>query len=418
MARKEGRINFPGFETIEKEKEEKITEETVAVVRARRSIRSRWEGREMVPAGTIIDDLLRSFAVGTNIPLDLPFWTLIHACSAKLCQLNVSLALGNGSIVHPDIWTVVLASSGAGKTYTASRVLENVAPDVPIIQSDAVSSAKLFEDIAATPRGLFFSDEFFQLFRQIETVGGPMADARRMFLKLYDGANVSKSSKKDGTIVIEKPRLSLLGLTVTDTFVEGVSAESLTDGFLQRFGICIAKPDPSRPGSDFPIWTVEAKLFDHWQRIFSAIGDSDQYSLSSEALDGYKDFFRKHFENLPESFYRRVLWRTLKLSMIYHVLIGLGDEKEVGTVAMGYAIRATERSIVDSAELLMRSKGGEIGRAVESAQRAHDKAMKEGRKFTVRDLLTAVPRLGNATTARFVYELIEKIPPPSAIAPD
>ncbi len=414
----QGKINFPGFESVEESSSSNVVIETVAVVRAKRSIRSRWEGREMVPAGTIIDDLLRSFAAGSNIPLDLPFWTLIHACSAKLCQMNVSLSLGNGSVVHPDIWTVVLASSGAGKTYTANHVLKNVAPDVPIVKSDAVSSAKLFEDIAETPRGLFFSDEFYQLFRQIETVNGPMADARRMFLKLYDGGDVSKSSKKDGTIVIENPRLSLLGLTVTDTFVEGVSAESLTDGFLQRFGICIAKPDPFRPGSEFPIWSVEAKLFDHWQRIFSIIQESKQYSLGSEALDEYKNFFKAHFENLPESFYRRVLWRTLKLSMVYHVLIGLGDEEKIGNVAMGYAIRATERSIVDSAELLLRSKGGELGKAVESAQRAYDKAMIQGGRFTVRDLLRAVPRLSNATTARFVYELIEKIPPPSAIAPD
>ena len=109
-------ICFPGFEI---EDVAPVLEETIAVIKAKRGIRSRWEGREMVPAGSIIDDLLRSFAAGSNIPLDLPFWTLMHLASAKLCSLGASLDLGNGSTVHPDIWTVVLAPSGAGKTYTS-----------------------------------------------------------------------------------------------------------------------------------------------------------------------------------------------------------------------------------------------------------------------------------------------------------
>ena len=35
---------------------------------------------------------------------------------------------------------------------------------IPVISPDAASAAKLFEDIAEKPRGLFFSDEFFQFF--------------------------------------------------------------------------------------------------------------------------------------------------------------------------------------------------------------------------------------------------------------
>ena len=406
-------ICFPGFEI---EDVAPVLEETIAVIKAKRGIRSRWEGREMVPAGSIIDDLLRSFAAGSNIPLDLPFWTLMHLASAKLCSMNASLDLGNGSTVHPDIWTIVLAPSGAGKTYTSNKVLKSLSDQVPIVDSAAASAAKLFEDIAETPRGLFFSDEFFQFFRQIETVGGPMSDARGMLLKLYDGQNLSKSTKKDGTIIIENPRLSLLGLTVTDTFIDGVSAESLTDGFLQRFGICIAKPDPSRSGADYPIWTVQPDLEASWQRAFSSVDADAVFTLSDAARQAYVDVFKEHFEKLPESFYRRVLWRTFKLALIYHVLSATG-KTVVGKEAMAYAIRATERSIVDSAELLLRSKGGELGRAVESAQRAYDKASASGKAFSVRDLLRAVPRLQNSATARFVYDLIERVPAPSSVPP-
>ena len=406
-------ICLPGFEI---ENVAPVLEETIAIIKAKRGIRSRWEGREMVPAGSIIDDLLRSFAAGSNIPLDLPFWTLMHLASAKLCSLGASLDLGNGSLVHPDIWTIVLAPSGAGKTYTSSQVLKSLSDRVPIVASDAASAAKLFEDIALTPRGLFFSDEFFQFFRQIETAGGPMSDARGMLLKLYDGQNLSRSTKKDGTIIIENPRLSLLGLTVTDTFIDGVSAESLTDGFLQRFGICIAKPDTSRSGADYPIWTVQPQLEDAWQRAFSSVDADAVFTLSDAARQAYVDVFKEHFEKLPESFYRRVLWRTFKLALIYHVLSATG-KTAVGREAMAYAIRATERSIVDSAELLLRSKGGELGRAIESAQRAYEKAFASGKAFSVRDLLRAVPRLQNSATARFVYDLIERVPAPSSVPP-
>lgn len=396
---------LPGFEV-----ESPQCEEIVAIIKTKRSIRARWDGRDLVPAGSLIDDLLRSFAAGSSIPLDLPFWTLMHAVSARLCSMYVTLDLGSGNVVEPDLWTIVLAPSGAGKTFTSNKILKSLGGQVPVVPPGAASAAQLFIDIASQPRGLYFQDEFYQMLKQIETVGGPMAEARSIFLKLYDGENITRTTKKDGTIEIKNPRLSLLGLTVTDTFVDGIGSESLVDGFLQRFGICIAKPDAKRLGSDFPLWNVCPDLLKQWDKMFSVVSNGDVYTLSDSALESYKGAFREYFEMLPESFYRRVLWRTFKLALIYQIVTAPTKSKIISKPAMDYAIRATERSIVDSADLLLRSKGGELGKAVESAQRAYDKAVGLGKKFTPRDLLQAVPRLSNASTARFVYQLIDRRP--------
>ena len=77
-----------------------------------------WRGLIALPPSTLLEDIVAEFDKKSNIPLELPFFNFFHYLAALLLQKSVTLHV-NDITIRPDIWTVLLAESGAGKTTLA-----------------------------------------------------------------------------------------------------------------------------------------------------------------------------------------------------------------------------------------------------------------------------------------------------------
>lgn len=373
--------------------------------RAKLKMKGNWRGLMAVPPGSLIDDVLREFEVGTNIPLEIPFFTALHTVAAWLCEREIRIKVED-TLVDPDLWTIVLASSGAGKTWTQKSILGAV-PIEEIPATGAVSSAALFDVLAKHPRGLWVRDEFLQLVKKLDNDGGPMGEAKDYFLRLFDGMTLSRETKKDGVVTIENPAVVLLAFNVLETFLANVEGDSVADGFLQRFGYVIAKPDPLRKMADFPIWTVNKSRWPgKWEKLSEKV-IHETYIATSEGIDTFKEIFYSlaRFE-VPESFYRRVLWRAHKYALVYHVVRGLGKSQEIGAEDYGWAARVIEMQMSDAADVLLGAGASDLEKIIASCELVISKAKAADPAFipTPRFLLQRVKSLKTAATAKFVFE--------------
>lgn len=147
---------------------------------------------------------------------------------------------------------------------------------------------------------------------------------KEYFLAAYDGRPISRSTKQS-TITIAKPRMVVLGYTVDETWSSNVPAESMLDGFAQRFNYVFAKRRSGelRPLYDLSPWRNRVRQ--HCQKL-EALPLNDRYFLSDEAIAAYEEAFRrligKAGGTLPESFNRRILFTCFRYALLYHVILG------------------------------------------------------------------------------------------------
>ena len=373
--------------------------------RARRKMQSNWRGLMAVPPASLLDDVLREFETGTNIPLEIPFFTTLQMVAGWLCEREVRIDVQE-AIVDPDIWTIILASSGAGKTWT-QKSIQGAVPIKEIPATGAVSSAALFGVLAKQPRGIWIRDEFLQLVKKMETDGGPMGEAKDYFLRLFDGQNLTRETKREGVITIENPALVMLGFNVLETFLNNVEGDSVADGFLQRFGYVIAKSDPNRKMVDFPIWQVNR---DRWPSKWESIAKKvihKTYNATEDGIEKFRELFSRlaNFD-VPESFYRRVLWRAHKYALVYHIIRGQGEDKNIGVEDYGWAARVIEMQMSDASEVLEGAGASDLEKVIKSCESAILKAVEADPAFVPnpRFLLQRVKALKTSATAKFVFQ--------------
>ena len=85
-----------------------------------------WRGTLAVPPRSPMDGLLGMFLDETDIPLEVPFFALLHFVSGMLLSRRIKIQ-GSCIDAYPDLWTIVLAPSGSGKTL-AHDVIAKAAP--------------------------------------------------------------------------------------------------------------------------------------------------------------------------------------------------------------------------------------------------------------------------------------------------
>ena len=215
-----------------------------------------------VPPGSLLEDIITQFHTKTNIPLERPFTTFLHYLGSWLLKEDVRVVVGSSTeleeqkTVLMDFWTIVLAASGAGKTWTQKEIANGLGDVAPKI-GGSVSAAAFIDELDKNPKALWIRDEFLHLLKQIEQPGNPMMDVKDYLLRIHDNEKISRTTKKYD-INIEEPALSILGFNVDATFINGMSAESLIDGFAQRFGYVFADKDPKRPFQKYAFWTVNS----------------------------------------------------------------------------------------------------------------------------------------------------------------
>lgn len=385
----------------------------MAMLASRHQGGDQWRGLMAVPPASFIEAVISEFRQKTNLPLELPFFVTFAYVSGYLLRRGTHLMTEAGR-VDPDIWLVLLASSGAGKTFVQKQVREalgDVVAEAEFPGTGIVSSARFVEKLSEHPRGVWVRDEFAQYLKAISADAGPLADMKDYLLRLYDNDSLERSSLK-GTVKAENPALSILGLTVHETFSQHVTAEMMLDGFAQRFAYIIAQADPARHFTDYPIWKIDTSA---WQRRWQEIEDNIRdvyYAPEATAGEAFRASFKALYnEGLPESFYRRILWRAHKYALIYHVLTGDPSE-ELTAVDYGWAARALSLHIDDAAKLIGDHGLGDLERLIQAGERVARRVMlEEKRPVKPRDLIRGISNIKNVTQAESLLRVMTMMRP-------
>lgn len=377
-----------------------------ALAKAKKSFDTQWRGMSAVPPSSILEAILLEFKAKTNIALEIPFFTFLHYLSAYLVGRDVHLRI-NKMQVSMEFWTIILASSGAGKTYTHKQIKSNLHADIMEVNGTAaVSSRQFVEELQATGgKGLWQRDEFLQFINAVES-GGPLAEMKDYLLRMHDGDTLERKTK-DGHLFVEKSELSILGFNALEPFIENINPQSLLDGFAQRFGYVLAKEDPTRKFKDYPIWEVDG---DKWGAMWNELTASilPSYSTKQSGIDAFKESFRTLINaEIPESFYRRIMWKAHKFAVLYHIIRGAGRDEEITQEDYGWAARVLHLHLADTSEILAQTNFGDLEKLIQQCEKAVVKLRAAGTEVTPRTLLQRVKGLGTAHTARFIFDFMK-----------
>lgn len=377
------------------------------MLRIRKTTAYSWRGRSAVPPDSFAELVTSAFQQETDIPLELPLVAVMTLISGRLLGAGCSIDL-LGQRVKPCLWTVVLAASGAGKTFATQRLLDitqqkNLFPE-------PASSAKFVQDLVEHNNGLWIRDEFGQFLRSLDQQNH-LAEMRGYLLQLYDGQEISRRTKTD-PICIADPALTILGTTVLESFKNCVSTESLVDGFAQRFNFIIARADPMRRLSDFPLYDLR----DHQSAIREAWNSIEQvplhstYVVGEEAIEAFTSAFREMAPKdnaLPGSFFRRLMFSAIRYAAVYHILLGdSGDELTARD--MTWALRMVALHLEDARQLLDDYGLGELERVVRRVEEVKAEIEATGRKCKPRDLIRRIAAIRTANDARVLLQLVEE----------
>lgn len=370
----------------------------------RRAKKNNWRGWSAVPPGSLLETVIQAFRDNTNIGLEIPFTTFMHHVAGALISADVQIDY-DGHKLDADFWTVVLAGSGGGKTWTEKQIRTGLGGQVAVIDSGAASAAKWLDELAQNPRGLWIRDEFFQLLKSMERDGSPLAELKDYLLRVYDNADIVRSTKQ-GEVVVEHPVLSILGFTALAPFVDGMSLETLVDGFAQRFAYVLSRPDPSRKMVDFPVWNVDAS---DWSARFGRMmeGLHPVYKVSPEADQAFRRAFKTNaIDSMDESFFRRAMWRAHKYALVYHIIRGAAADEYLNEEDYGWASRLVELQLADAAEIIEMCTNTDIGKAIDAAEALVVKLRQQGKPVTARAIVSGTRLITTVQMARMVLGIL------------
>lgn len=369
-----------------------------------------WQGYAYVPVGTPAERIVRAFEQHTDIPLELPFHAFLFYLSGHLMNKGVRIRFG-GRERTPEIWTIVLAPSGCGKSFSAGLIgrASPVAAEFPECASGAKFLQAMAEHEAEGKTMLWLQDEFAQKLKQIETSGSPMADTKDYLLRAYDGGKIERNTKTGGSIVVEKPCLGILGLNTDEGFFKTISPESLVDGFAQRFGYVLAVRDERRPMRDFPIYDEKA-IGEAAAKAFNDIGMSTLhpvYEFGRAAEVAYCEAFRELADSVevPESFFRRVMFRSVKYALLYHLILGK-TSTEIDAEDIGWAARLCRQQLNDAKRMLAGTLS-DLNRMIEAAGKVRARLAEKGEPCTPREIVRGVHGIKSVAEARGLLSLLD-----------
>lgn len=366
--------------------------------------KEQWRGLLATPPGGFLEAVLSAFYNKTDIPLEIPFFTAMSYVSAHLLKEKIVFEF-DGIEHSPEIWTVILAESGAGKTFS-SKLIERATgscPDFP----DSASAAKFIQNLSENPQSFWLRDEFGQFLKSLNEMP-QFAELKDYLLRVYDNSKIERNTKND-TIKIENPALVILGITVLSNFIEQMSFESLIDGFAQRFSYVIAEGDPNRKVTDFPLYQMKdevEKIKIEWDKLTNSIKHK-KYYITDSAIEGFKNSFRLlYHDDLPASFFRRILFKSFKYALVYHFLLGKSSN-EIDQVDMGWAARLSKIHLDDAMKLLKGHDKSDLQNLLEKAEEVIVRLEKKGVPITPRNLIRNMRQISNTSEAKGLLNLLE-----------
>lgn len=410
-------LPIPGLQQLIEATNSKEARNVVrAMLRVRKKSGSAWRGHAVVPPGSVLDLVADVFRRETDIPLELPLMSALSFVAGRLLKAGVKIDL-NGQMIEPMLWTIVLATSGSGKTFAMRRVMD-MTGETDLFPEPA-SAARFIQDLSVRNRSIWVRDEFGAFMKSLDQQTH-LAELRDYMLRLYDGQSLARRTKNE-EITIEDPALVILGLSVFETFKNCVDTEALVDGFAQRFGFIVAPADPARRAEDFPLYNVSAHmptLRAAWDKLAS-VPLHPVYRVGPEAIEAFKAAFkalRPADEALPMSFFRRLMFSAVRYAAVYHLVLGDGDDVLTAN-DFGWAGRMVALHIEDARVLLDDYGLGELERVLRRVEAVKAEIEAKGGRCKPRDLIRRIGTIRTAEHARSLLRLIEEDDQPARSQP-
>jgi hypothetical protein len=154
----------------------------------------------------------------------------------------LSIALGNrvwcdgwARPIYPNLWMVLIASSGFGKSVPLdmSEAIVRMAGLGDSVLPDSFSQEALYATLSRQPRGIFYLQEFSAFIGSLQRQYNE--GAIPWLTKVYDVPDVDTRVLRKETITLRKPCITILGASSPDWFAESYKASLLSGGFLARF---------------------------------------------------------------------------------------------------------------------------------------------------------------------------------------
>lgn len=364
-----------------------------AMLEATRVPQEHWRGMIAVPPGTLLEEIVQTFQATTNIPLEIPFFLFLSAASGLLLQHDTVLCIGRRTVT-PNLWTILLAASGDGKTFTRNvltEVTEGTKNEFP--GTGIISAAKFVEELSNKNNRLWVRDEFAGLLRAIENPVGPMGEMKDYLLRLYDHDTIERKGKKE-TVSVTRPSLSILGLNALGSFSENVTPEMMINGFAQRFQYVIARKDPQKKMVDYLWWDPPTEGWaSRWQALDRAI--LPKYTatpeLAAEAVKtSFLTCFHGKYQDMDSSFQRRILFAAHPYALLYHVL-RVPTQEALTPEDYGWAGRLLSMHIQDLSFLIGEHNLSVVERMVVAVEAITQRVkVRHNRAVTPRDIVQGI----------------------------
>lgn len=309
---------------------------------------------ECILEDTLLSAVDELFFAKTDIPRELPFFAVLHYVSALLLQRGVEIQFDDDRIL-PDIWTIALASSGAGKTWTQNRLEKSLGAGLKLFP-DADSSLAFVENLRDHNNGLWLKDEFAQFIWAMENDKN-LTKAKGYLLQTYDHSDITWKTKATHAFA-PKPAISIFGTTPFANLKDYLNRDLLLGGFVQRFSFVVASEDERLVG----LYRVRGKstpINDHWEKLV-ANPVHPVYYVDEAGIAAYEEAFKHIVQKarsigIDKSFSRRISFRAFKYALVYHFITGKKDNLlHASDLAMGARICALHlrdlRKVLDDYE--------------------------------------------------------------------
>lgn len=369
----------------------------------------------VTPPGTFLETVVGVVRRDTDLPPEIAWGVSMLLMSAALAQNRCTVSWPHDHRPQELAqWLVILAPSGAGKTLLRNAIAEGLG--LQLIELPEPGSARAFLDsmCACEGRALWSRDEYGQLMQQI-AAGGPLGPLRDYMLRAYDHSGLEITTKKDGTVRVDRAVLSILGSSVDSSWAACVDVQMLVDGLLARHLFVCAKRRPMRVPI-YPMEHIRATLEASAQGLRERLAEQDQrFVITQAAADAYGDLWRELVgalgDRLDPAYVRRVTWAAGRYAVLYHILLGK-DGLEIGTQAMRWAWRAVLLHLQYARTALALSDAG-FAQKLDKIMDWTSKQIAEGADpesaHFVRSMLQHFRReLSNAQEARQIIDLVRK----------
>lgn len=377
-----------------------------------------WHGMDSVPPASILDDLVKIFHKASAIPLELPMFILIHMISGQLTKLDIRVDIG-GDLdedegVAMDLWTVLLAKSGSGKSTIATAIKKwvNYGDFIAPIQSDRSFINSLIE---ADGKGLLLQDEVSELLAKLESKSN-RSDLKQYILSASTNQTITRKLA-DKTLEQEHPTISFLGMNTMEAWLDELTEKSMVDGTARRWRYVIVKEDEERKLRDKyrPRWQFEkgsgAKIKKKWDDMFDQVVRGTTYTISSDAEELLKELYIESVDSyggfLPDAFFNTVRMTVYKYALIYHLMKADG-KTEIGAESIGWAQRLVDSHMSDGATLIKDFKMPNIEKLLQRAEEIKADVESRGQVFCTRDLTKRMSAIKNIGMAEGLMKLVNR----------